>query len=58
LAAEILSHFKQDVEELVLVPSTGGRFEVFLDRTQIYSKLETGSFPEARDIVRALEAAG
>jgi len=57
LAAEILPHFKQDLVEMVLMPSTGGRFEVFLDDVQIYSKLETGVFPEPREIVKAMEAA-
>ncbi len=42
---------------MILVPSSGGRFEIFVDDQQIYSKLETGEFPEPRDIVEAIEAA-
>jgi len=38
------------------VPSDGGQFEIFADGKQIYSKLATGTFPEARDIVKAIEA--
>ena len=41
---------------MILVPSDGGRFEVFLDGEAIYSKLETGRFPESREIVKAIEA--
>lgn len=39
-----------------LVPSDGGKFEVFVDGEQIYSKIETGEFPNPRDIVKAIEA--
>jgi selenoprotein W-related protein len=52
----LLPHFKQDIAELVLVPSDGGRFEVFLDGDLVYSKLETGEFPEPRDVIQAIEA--
>jgi selenoprotein W-related protein len=56
LAAEVLPHFKQGIEEMILVPSGGGKFEIFLDDRQIYSKLETGEFPEPREIVKAIAA--
>lgn len=56
MAAELLPHFKQDIEEMILVPSDGGKFEIFVGEDQIYSKLETGAFPEPRDIVRAITA--
>jgi len=55
LAAEVLPHFKNDLEEMILVPSGGGKFEVFLDDRQIFSKLDTGEFPEPREIVKAIE---
>ncbi len=45
-----------DLEELILVPSDRGRFEVSLDEELLHSKLETGRFPENRDIVKAVEA--
>jgi selenoprotein W-related protein len=56
LTAEVLTHFKQDVGEMTLVPAGGGKFEVFVDDVQIWSKLETGEFPEPRDIIRAIES--
>ena len=58
MTAELLPHFKQDIAEFVLVPSDGGRFEVFADGKLIYSKLETGRFPEPRDVIQAIEARG
>jgi len=36
------------------VPSDGGRFEVFVGNQQIYSKLDTGRFPEEREIIAAV----
>lgn len=33
------------------MPSDGGRFEVDIDGEGIYSKLQTGEFPEAHAIV-------
>jgi selenoprotein W-related protein len=36
---------------LELIPSGGGAFEVFVDGNKIYSKLETGVFPDERVIL-------
>lgn len=41
---------------LKLIPSDGGRFEVTLDGELIYSKLETGDFPENKDILSQIKA--
>lgn len=43
---KILKDLKLDLENLKLIPSKGGRFEVWVDDQQIYSKLETGEFPD------------
>jgi selenoprotein W-related protein len=58
LTAEVLTHFKQDVSELTLVPAGGGKFEIFVDDDQIWSKLDTGKFPEPGEIIRAIESHG
>ncbi len=42
---------------MLLVPSDGGRFEISLDGKQIYSKLETGSFPDHEEVIRDIEKA-
>lgn len=47
--------FKRKVRRFVLVPSDGGRFEVSIGGELVYSKLETGVFPEPRDIVKMVE---
>ena len=47
---------KQSMKELAVAPFGDGRFEVFVDDERIYSKLETGQFPNATDIVRDIAA--
>lgn len=41
---------------MTLVPSGGGCFEIFVDGERIYSKLDSGRFPESREIVRVIQA--
>ncbi|MRG85292.1 SelT/SelW/SelH family protein [Salinibacillus xinjiangensis] len=38
-----------------LVPSSGGVFEVTVNDTKIYSKKETGQFPESEKMIQELE---
>ena len=52
---KVLNHFKDKVHSLSLSPFGDGRFEVFLGDEKIYSKLQTGEFPEEGDIIRQLE---
>ena len=51
----MLTHYKQRIQSLTLVPYDDGRFEVIVDGTKIYSKLETGAFPENDQVQAALE---
>jgi selenoprotein W-related protein len=39
-----------------LIPVSGGAFEVYLNSELLYSKLETGVFPDTDEIIRQLEA--
>ena len=41
--------------EAELIRSRGGAFEVTLDGELIYSKLQSGSFPDQREILRSVE---
>jgi len=45
---------KQDIRSLKLIPSGGGAFEVTVNGQKIYSKLQTGKFPEPDVIVKAV----
>lgn len=54
-AEQLFAHFRAEITKLELVPSSGGAFEVFVNGTKIYSKLETGSFPETDHILNKME---
>jgi selenoprotein W-related protein len=54
--AALLPRFKARLSRIHLVPSDGGRFEISLDGTLIYSKLKTQSFPEHEAIIQEIEA--
>jgi len=47
---------KQRIGSLKLVPSGGGAFEVTVNGRKIYSKLQTGEFPEPDAILKAVKA--
>jgi selenoprotein W-related protein len=51
LAARLLSEYKQQLTGFELEPSSGGCFELTADGKPVYSKLQTGSFPNERDLV-------
>jgi selenoprotein W-related protein len=42
LANELLNHFEAKIESITLIPSDGSRFEVSVNNTLLYSKLQTG----------------
>jgi selenoprotein W-related protein len=52
---EILPVLKSRFSEYKLIPGTGGEFEITVDGRSLYSKLETGQFPEPRDILKKLQ---
>lgn len=56
MAVKLLEYYKHDIEQLQLVPSGGGRFEVSVDDSLIFSKLETDRFPEYGEVKEAIEA--
>jgi selenoprotein W-related protein len=52
--AELLQAFEQDLQSVTAVPSDGGRFEVMVDGTLLYSKLQTGRHAEPGEVVRLM----
>jgi selenoprotein W-related protein len=54
--AELLQAFEPDLQSLTLVPSDGGRFEVTVDGTLLYSKLLTGRHPEPGEVMKLMRA--
>ncbi|MDP6605164.1 MAG: Rdx family protein [Dehalococcoidia bacterium] len=59
-AAEILSDYQEDIESFDLEMGSGGDFEFSIDGELIYSKRETGEYPDIKvlkmGVVNALEA--
>jgi|TARA_B100001750_G_C15468700_1_gene578551 selenoprotein W-related protein len=51
LTEKILKQYKAKVDELKLIPSDGGRFELSIDGDLVYSKLATGQFPDEEEII-------
>jgi selenoprotein W-related protein len=51
LTSKILTQYKQKLEALELQPSSGGCFELTVGGTLIYSKLQTGQFPDEDTMV-------
>lgn len=47
----LLAEFEHHVERVVLVPSSGGVFEVMVDGDLIYSKKATGRHAEPEEIL-------
>ncbi len=40
---------------MTLTPSSGGAFEVLVDGEKVYSKLDTGVFPDSDEIIERLK---
>lgn len=60
--AKVLNEFEDQIEDIRVVPSGGGRFEVTVNGELLYSKLESGRHAEEDEIVKLvggyLERAG
>jgi selT/selW/selH-like putative selenoprotein len=42
------------MESLTLAPFTDGRFEVYVNDKKVYSKLETGEFPDEETLAKKI----
>jgi selenoprotein W-related protein len=49
--AELLKKFEPEIETITLSPSQGGRFEVEVNDTLLYSKLHTGRHAQPGEVV-------
>lgn len=55
LTEYLLANLKQRVSSLEMIPSKGGCFELTVGDTLVYSKLETGEFPDEGEMLRAVQ---
>jgi selenoprotein W-related protein len=51
LANDLLKQFEPEIENLTLVPSDGGRFEVQMNDTLVYSKLQAGRHADPGEVL-------
>ena len=51
LTEELLKNYEHLIEEIKLVPSDGGRFEVTVNGQLLYSKLETHRHAEPGEVL-------
>jgi selenoprotein W-related protein len=54
LTAKLLPRYKQAIKRYVMIPSKGGCFELTVGGKRLYSKLETGEFPDEEKLIAAV----
>lgn len=50
MAQEILSTFEEEIDEVALLPGTGGVFEVRAGDARLWSRKEDGGFPQPKEL--------
>jgi selenoprotein W-related protein len=50
MAQELLSTFQDEIGEIVLIPGTGGVFEIRAADELIWSRAEQGRFPDIKEL--------
>ena len=50
MAQELLSTFEEELNELTLIPGTGGIFEIHVNCKRIWSRKEQQGFPDIREL--------
>lgn len=55
MTAKLLAHFKMQVVEMKLIPSSGGCFELTANGKLLYSKLAEGRFPDEELMLKQME---
>lgn len=56
MTEQLLADFESEIEELTLIPSDGGVYEVEVDGKLVYSKKQTGRHAEYDEVKRAIQA--
>jgi selenoprotein W-related protein len=55
LTSRLLVALKQKIRGVTLVPAGGGCFELTVDGDLLYSKLQSGKFPDEDWVVKAVQ---
>jgi len=54
MGQEILSTFEEEIDELTLLPGTGGIFEIRANDELIWSRKTMGGFPEIAELKKSV----
>ncbi len=54
MTSQLLTALKQKIKEFKLIPSGGGCFELTVNGELLYSKLQSGQFPDEQWVLDAL----
>jgi selenoprotein W-related protein len=54
LTSLLLTTLKQKITDFVLIPSGGGCFELKVNGELVYSKLQTGQFPDEQWVLETI----
>ncbi len=54
MTTKLLNQYKQKIQDLKLIPASGGCFELTVNGELLYSKLKTGKFPDEREMIKAV----
>jgi len=54
MVSKLLEEFEHKIDDITVIPSRGGVFEVLANEDLIYSKLETGEHAEYEDVAGPL----
>ncbi len=54
IAQELLEAFSKEIDELALIPSTGGIFEIYANDKIVWSRKEKDGFPELTVLKRLI----
>lgn len=57
MAEELFTEFRAEIGEMLLIPSSGGVFEVDVDGKRIFSKKELGRHAEEGEVVQLMKEA-
>ena len=50
MVQELLTTFQDDIDEVAIVPGSGGIFEVLINDETIWSRKEKGRFPDIKEL--------
>ena len=54
MTGALLNKFKGSIQEIALVPSDGGKFEVSVDDELVYSKIQTGRHADPAEVLASV----